>query len=314
MHLSRPRAARVLATGALLTATLTAAGNATVQAAPSATEARRVPASVASPMAVDALGRPAPVRARPGAAAVVTQAPDAPTGIAPTLIAAPGTAGTESVIGADNRTRVTATTTRPNSAIVHITRNGGAHCTGWLVSKDTLVTAGHCLYDVGTQQWYSGLSFTPGRNASTAPYGSATATRRVIDNAYAASGDTRQDWGIVKLSSPLGTSTGWFALKSQTGGYEGTSATVRGYPGDKAFGTLWTMTGTVAQSTPNGVCYSMDTFGGQSGSPVFNSSNQAIAIHTMGVANHGQNGCASSYNAGTRITQSLNDAIKAEIG
>lgn len=219
----------------------------------------------------------------------------------------------ESIIGADNRVRVTATTSYPNRAIVHITRNGEAHCTGWMVSKDTLVTAGHCLYNRSTASWYTGLAFTPGRNGSTAPYGTANASRRITDTNYINNGDTRQDWGIVKLDRAIGNSTGWFGLKWQSSSYNGTSGTVRGYPGDKSFGTLWSMTGTVAQSTSNGLCYSMDTMGGQSGSPVYNGSNQGIAIHTMGTGGHGLNGCSTSYNAATRITQSLYNLIQAEI-
>lgn len=51
---------------------------------------------------------------------------------------------------------------------------------------------------------------------------------------------------------------------------------------------------------------------GQSGSPVCNSSNQALAIHTMGKGNHGFNGCPSSVNAGTHTTQSLDSLILKE--
>ncbi len=117
----------------------------------------------------------------------------------------------------------------------------------------------------------------------------------------------------MKLNRPIGYSTGWFGLRWQTASYNGSVNAVRGYPGDKAFGTMWTMSGPIKQSTGNGLCYEMDTIGGQSGSPVFGTStNQAIAIHTMGTGGHGLNGCATNYNAATRITQGLYNLILSE--
>lgn len=301
--------------GALLSGALLLSGSAAAQASPlpTAPEASVAAQALAiSPVAVDANGKPVPVSVPKVTSAKAASSTPANAGSVGGPATASGEPGNTSIIGTDNRTRVTATTSFPSRAIVHITRNGAAHCTGWMVSRDTVVTAGHCLYNRSTASWYSGLSFTPARNGSSAPYGSATATRRITDTNYINNGDTRQDWGIVKLSRQLGSTTGWFGLKWQSASYNGTSATVRGYPGDKAFGTMWTMTGSIAQSTPNGLCYAMDTIGGQSGSPVFNSSNQGIAIHTMGTGSHGLNGCSSSYNAGTRITQSLYNLIQDE--
>ncbi len=58
--------------------------------------------------------------------------------------------GIESIIGTDERVRVKNTLAFPGSATVLIRQFGRLHCTGWMVSKDTLMTAGHCVRDGGS--------------------------------------------------------------------------------------------------------------------------------------------------------------------
>ena len=212
----------------------------------------------------------------------------------------------DSVIPPDQRTRVNPTTGYPDRAIVYITKDDRHHCSGWMVSADTLVTAGHCLYNRGGKAWYTNLKFFPGANGNVRPYGFATATQLWTDVNYTRSGDTRQDWGVVKLNRRIGDTTGWFGLRWQAQTYNGTTATVRGYPGDKPHGQMWTMSGKIEDSQPNKLCYSHDTFGGQSGSPIYLSNNTVIGIHTNGVSRFG---LCPKRNAGTRITQGLFSVI-----
>ena len=112
----------------------------------------------------------------------------------------------DSVIPPDQRTRVNPTTGYPDRAIVYITKDDRHHCSGWMVSADTLVTAGHCLYNRGGKAWYTNLKFFPGANGNVRPYGFATATQLWTDVNYTRSGDTRQDWGVVKLNRRIRTS------------------------------------------------------------------------------------------------------------
>lgn len=58
---------------------------------------------------------------------------------------------------------------------------------------------------------------------------------------------------------------------------------------------MWSMTGPVESLQTEKVFYKMDTYGGQSGAPVYNSSDTIVAIHTNG----------GSSNSGTRITPTL---------
>lgn len=80
--------------------------------------------------------------------------------------------GIESIIGTDERVRVKNTLAFPGSATVLIRQFGRLHCTGWMVSKDTLMTAGHCVRDGGSDgEWTAGLTFVPGSNGGDAPFG-----------------------------------------------------------------------------------------------------------------------------------------------
>jgi glutamyl endopeptidase len=92
----------------------------------------------------------------------------------------PEAAGGESLIGTDTRTPVTDTSTFPARAIGLITRNGGAWCTGYLISKDTVLTAGHCVHpgDTGGPFYGGLLQFWPGRDGSDPRWGSCTRPTR----------------------------------------------------------------------------------------------------------------------------------------
>jgi glutamyl endopeptidase len=83
----------------------------------------------------------------------------------------------KSIIGVDSRSLVSATTTFPWRAIALVTFDGG-RCTGWFISKDTVVTAGHCVHTGGTAgKWQTNVRVYPGRNGTASPYGVCTAKR-----------------------------------------------------------------------------------------------------------------------------------------
>jgi glutamyl endopeptidase len=211
-----------------------------------------------------------------------------------------------SVIGTDSRTQVTATTTFPNSAIVLINRNGGLWCTGWMVGKDTLLSAGHCVTD-GAGTWYSGLTFVPGSNGGNAPFGTCGARGIYAFSAWASGADSNYDTSIVKLNCTVGYSTGWFGTWWQSASLDGTFTRVQGYPGDKP-STQWQSFDYVRSSTADRLYYQNDTVGGESGSPVwqYRSGPYCSGACGMGVHTNGSNG---SNNSGMRFTQGKLNAI-----
>ncbi len=215
----------------------------------------------------------------------------------------------ESVIGTDSRTRVTATTTYPNSAIVLINRNGGLWCTGWMVGKDTLLSAGHCVTN-GAGTWYSGLTFRPGSNGGNAPFGTCTARGIYAFSAWASGADSNYDTSIVKLNCTVGYSTGWFGTWWQSASPNGLFTRVQGYPGDKP-STQWQSFDSVRASSADRLYYQNDTVGGESGSPVWQyRSGQSFCNGACGMGVH-TNGSNGTNNSGVRFTQGKLNAIYA---
>ncbi len=230
-----------------------------------------------------------------------------------TVIDEPGPA--ESVIGPDGRTRLTDTTAYPSSAIglLAFTQRGAAfQCSGFLIDPNTVLTAGHCVHEGGpTGVASQNVVFTPGRNGAVAPFGSCGAESVGASAGWLATADEEEDYGWVQLDCLIGDLVGWLGYTA-TGDVTGATAEVRGYPGDKPPGTMWTMGGTIALVQTGQAFYLMDTFGGQSGSPVYEPDLAAcggpcaLAVHGYGlhgVAPH------DGYNHGARLDETRAAAI-----
>lgn len=216
----------------------------------------------------------------------------------------PGSVGIDSVIGPDGRVQESVPTTYPWGAIAHLETNQGG-CTGFMLSRDVLVTAGHCVHWGG--QWVTSYTVTPGRTGGTAPFGSCSGgiadvwTTWNWINGY----PSDHDYGLVKLTCDIGYSTGWFGWWYNTGeNLVNQYFYVEGYPGDKPYGTMWWDGDYTYSQTANKLWYWIDTAGGQSGSPVYhyNSTTPGLCggwcvtgIHTNGVAG------SNPANSGTRF-------------
>ncbi len=95
----------------------------------------------------------------------------------------------------------------------------------------------------------------------------------------------------------------------QTNAYNNKFATVQGYPGDKPFGTHMKHRGRIHHGTPSTLFYPMDTFGGQSGSPIWmqRSTGSCIGVCGLGLHSYGfPPGLppAQRLNSGPRFTAS----------
>lgn len=239
---------------------------------------------------------------------------------------APESFTAESVINEDDRSRVNATTTFPNSAIGHLTfttPEGQFLCTGFLVDADTVLTSGHCLHPGGTGDagdWYTDHSFSPGRNgAGNRPFGSCGATELWTLPGWFDAESEYQDLGIIQLDCEIGAETGWLGYFSRPGprALNEMAAHLRGYPADKPFATLWTDKGRIRATQVEMTFYRFDTFGGQSGSPVFQWGRYcegpcAMAVHGYGYG-HGS-GPHVGNNHGVRITTAREALIASVAG
>lgn len=158
--------------------------------------------------------------------------------------------------GNDDRTRLYNSYVAPYSAIglVVITwrweENGVAYTssdtgTGWLISKNTVITSAHllCSRDKG---WATEVLFIPGINQANAlnftayPFGYANATDIAVSVPWYESEYVGPwyDWGVMRLDSDIGLQSGFLGFKCLTGNPMNTPIVTSGYPGDLNNGVL----------------------------------------------------------------------------
>ncbi len=228
------------------------------------------------------------------------------------LQAVDGPKGIESVIGADNRMRVNPTTGFPARATVLITFSAG-RCTGWLIGKDTVVTAGHCVHPGGGGSFYpvGSYSIYPGRNGTSSPYGSCTARWTASVRGWTVNGNDQYDYGAIKLRCSVGNMTGWYGFFWTSSSLTGLPTIVSGYPGDKPL-TQWRSDDLVRVTQTRRVFYQNDTVGGVSGAPVYYN-RAGCGLCSMAVHAYGTYGLPpfSTNNHGTRIIKAVFDNLTA---
>lgn len=225
--------------------------------------------------------------------------------VAPTLPKGQASITPLSIIGGDDRFQILDTKVFPWTTVVkiqgHFTQNEVFSCTGWMLGKSTVVTAGHCIYDAGATNLFAfDVTFTPAYNTDDSnqrPFGSCQLFDESVLSPWFNSGDPAYDYGVYKIACRVGEKTGNLGFKTIVGDGIGTSVAVTGYPGDKGGATMWASIGTISNSNDTSFFYDNDTNAGQSGAPVWDYLDQnchlcVVAVHTNGVdtpeqLNHG---------------------------
>ena len=188
--------------------------------------------------------------------------------------------------------------------------------TAWLVGPRLLLTAGHCVYMSDEGGWVREIEVIPGRDAAARPFGSVVSREFRSVSGWTLDGNSDYDYGAIMLppESRLGDQLGWFGYTTRDDGYlRGIEVNVCGYPADGGpagiDGTLWSDKRRIDDVTERGITYQNDTYGGQSGAPVWELTSTGerygVAIHTWGT---------SVQNGGTRITGDLFDNVVSWAG
>jgi V8-like Glu-specific endopeptidase len=202
----------------------------------------------------------------------------------------------ESIIGPDDRVRINPTTSFPWRAICSLrirTKTGKNFIgTGWLISPRTVITAGHCVYMHNEGGWAQSIEVIPGRNGALRPYGSGISSSFRSVTGWTTSKNRNFDYGAIILPNTYrpGATTGFFGFANLgDSSILAKTLNLSGYPGDKGGDTQWFHARRPLSLTPRTINYDIDTFGGQSGSPVWyleNGNRYSVGIHTNGGASN----------------------------
>ncbi len=193
---------------------------------------------------------------------------------------------------------------------------------GALIDRFHVLTAGHVLYSYADGGFASQITATPDLYGTSSPFGSASMTYERTYNAFvnynkAHPGSTAPgdyDIGLITLNRTLGDSTGafYFGYDNNNGHFSSSHImNTAGYPAAGGYDGrhMEFSSGGIAGLSSDGSAIqyyqsNITTYGGQSGSPVwdYNPSTGKRVIYGVHVAG---SGTAGSLNFATRITQSI---------
>lgn len=214
----------------------------------------------------------------------------------------------EAIIGKDDQYRVQNTTVFPYRTIVHLEMKFGSQSylgSGVMIAPNLVLTCAHNVFDQATGSWATSVKATPGKNGSSAPYGTYTSTKYYTFRNYTTEGNvspSNYDIAVVRLDRNVSSSVGYLSVSTSIS--RGQRVQIPGFPAytsSKRF-KMYTAFGNVDDLNSALIGHLVDAESGNSGSAILNSKNQVVGIHTTGYYTNKPFG---TYNVGTRITNQV---------
>ena len=166
-----------------------------------------------------------------------------------------------------------------------------------LIAPDTVVTAGHCIFAHKEGGWVSSIAVHSGREGSVRPIVRQAASLHSVTG-WVRDREPAADYGVIKLDSPI-DNVGLVGFQvTDDSDLLQYRCHVIGYPADRNR-TMWGDAMRLQSVQQRTVTYEIDTYGGQSGSPVLVYENGLAA--SVGIHNYGD----LRGNSATRITDSV---------
>lgn len=205
----------------------------------------------------------------------------------------------KSIIGSDGRQKVSNINVSPYRQILYIEAIWISDIGGNLVvlrgsgssvqaanGAGRVLTAGHVIYET---EWNSNNNGINGaadgivayRGMQDGEYEAASpASSAKIPTEYIDTGSTRYDLAAIDLQNDFSANIGTLNMSSAAN----MNVTVGGYPADKPSASQYFMRGNATLDSNAPIYrYTIDTYGGQSGSPIVNNSNNnVVGVHATG--------------------------------
>jgi V8-like Glu-specific endopeptidase len=152
------------------------------------------------------------------------------------------------VVGKDDRARVSNTTQYPYSVVGQLLFGNG-RCSGTVVSRTSVLTNGHCVWNKENKFWSTIDGFAPGRTGGTDgpwnPFGLFTVDYTTAYAAYTEEENNEYDFAVItfkpnsngQLIGDVAGYAGFFPTLPSS--YKLQTTTIIGYHGDKPDGTMW---------------------------------------------------------------------------
>lgn len=196
--------------------------------------------------------------------------------------------GTYSIIGTDDRWKITNTSQYPYTTIARITveyQDGTAACgTGAMINSRLLATAGHVLINSNGSHPKS-IRMQFGQNGSYVYYDTSSISSYIYRTGYETNRPTEADYGFVVFKdNTVSSITGHMGIVTSPSISD--KLYTAGYPGAMGYYYMYAATGNIVSMTDDLIYHDMDTQPGQSGSPVYiigtNGYPYLVAMHSSG--------------------------------